>query len=123
MNLWFRLLGAKIGRRVMINTTDFSDWDLIEIGDDVVIGAGALVICHVVEMGKLKLMPVKIGHGCSVGRNTVIFPGCTIGDGSVVGAVSLLTKARTIPPGEIWGGAPAVYIRRRGAKNAVEASS
>ncbi len=116
VNLWFRLLGAKVGRRVIMNTTDLSDWDLLDIGDDVILGAGAVVICHVVEMGELKLMPVKIGDGCSVGRNTVIFPGCTIGEGSVVGAMSLLTKNRTIPPGQIWGGAPATYIRERAAK-------
>ena len=64
VNLWFRLLGAKIGRRVLMNTTDLSDWDLLDIGDDVILGAGAVVICHVVEMGELKLMPVKIGNGC-----------------------------------------------------------
>jgi|GEM_PF-761791 len=116
VNLWFRLLGARIGRRVMINTTDLSDWDLLDIGDDVIIGAGAVIIAHVAEMGNLKLMPVRIGNGCSIGRNTVVFPGCTLGDGSVVGACSLLTKGKEVPAGQIWGGAPAEYIRERTPK-------
>ena len=31
---YFRLLGAKIGRRVYMDTTDFSEFDLATIGDE-----------------------------------------------------------------------------------------
>lgn len=35
MNALFRALGAKVGRNVTIDTFHVSDWDLLEIGDNV----------------------------------------------------------------------------------------
>lgn len=117
LNLWFRLLGAKIGKRVLVNAIDISDWDLVTIEDDAMLGAGVVILGHVGEMGRLKLEPVHIGKGCNVGRSAVIFPGTTLEDGSVLGAQSLLTKGKRLPANTIWGGSPAEFIRERGKKD------
>ena len=116
---WFRLLGAKIGRRVTIMDPFISDWDLIEIGDDAMFGANASVIGHVGEMGKVKLARVVIGKHCNVGLSAAIFPGVTMGDGSVLGGFSLAPKGKTIPANQIWGGVPAEFIRERKGKDFV----
>lgn len=114
LNLWFKLLGAKIGRRVVINTVILSDWDMIHIDDDVFVGGRATVIGHVGEMGELKFAPVHIGKKCSIGQESAIFPGTTMGDGAVVGAQSLVPKFTEIPANEIWGGVPVRFIKNRG---------
>ena len=36
LNIWYRALGAKIGKRVSINSVRIFDWNLITIDDDVV---------------------------------------------------------------------------------------
>jgi maltose O-acetyltransferase len=54
---------------------------------------------------------VKIGDGCWIGANVLVNPGSVIGENSVVGANSVVTKS--IPPGEIWGGVPARFIRKK----------
>ncbi len=118
ITLWFRLLGAKIGRRATINSCDLSDWDLLEIGDDTMLGAGVVVIAHVAEMGKLKLKRVKLGASCTVGRSSVIFPGVVMEDRAVLGAYSLVTKDKVLPAGTIWAGVPAAFLRQRGEKDA-----
>jgi acetyltransferase-like isoleucine patch superfamily enzyme len=46
----------------------------------------------------------------SVGSNATIMCGVTIGDGAVVGAGSVVTK--NVPPGEIWAGNPARFLRK-----------
>ncbi len=54
---------------------------------------------------------VIIGDYCWIGANVFINPGIEIGDNSVIGANSVVT--RNIPPGEIWGGVPARVIRKK----------
>lgn len=40
--------------------------------------------------------------------NTIIMPGVSIGENSIVGCGAVVTK--NIPPKEIWGGVPAHFI-------------
>jgi non-ribosomal peptide synthetase-like protein len=111
--LYHRLMGAKIGRRVQINTAVLADQNLIEIGDDTVIGGDVTLVCHAAERGRLVTAPIRIGRGVTVGLMAVIFPGCTIGDGAVIAAGSVLSKGARVGPGEIWVGVPARRVGRR----------
>jgi len=112
LNAFYRALGARIGRGVMLNTCNLFDVDLIEIGDDSFIGGDAVVIGHVGEAGILRIRRVRIGKRCTVGQSSVIFPGATMEDGSVLGALSLLPKGKTLPAGTVWGGNPIREIRK-----------
>lgn len=109
--LFYRWMGAKVGRNVHINTTIIGDACLLEIGDDAVIGGDATVIAHSAERGHLVISPVKIGRGADIGVMAVILPGVEVGDGAVVGAHALVLKDTVIPPGSVWGGVPARQIR------------
>jgi non-ribosomal peptide synthetase-like protein len=113
LNAYHRLMGAKIGRRVQINTGVIADQNLIEIGDDSVIGGDATLVCHAAERGHLVTAPIRIGARVTVGLMAVIFPGCTIGDGAVIAAGSVLSKGARVGPGEIWAGVPARRVGRK----------
>jgi len=52
-----------------------------------------------------KIEPVTIKQGCWIGQNVVIMPGVTIGEFSIVGANSVVT--RSLPPHCIAAGSPA----------------
>lgn len=106
LNLFCRMMGAKIGRRVHINTCIVADCNLLEIGDNTMIGGDATIIGHVGESHALIVEPVRIGRKVTIGLNTTIFPGVTIGDGVTVGAHSLVPKGRTLPPNTRWAGVP-----------------
>jgi len=54
-------------------------------------------------------LPIHIEKNCWIGANAVILPGITIGEGSVVGACSLVTK--DIPPHSLAYGVPCKVIR------------
>ena len=60
---------------------------------------------------KKKYGDVTIGNGVWVGLNVVILPGITIGDNSVIGANSVVT--RDIPANCISGGIPCRIIKEK----------
>ena len=54
--------------------------------------------------------PVIIKDGVFIGADTLILKGVTIGEKSVIGAGSIVT--RNVPAGKIWAGNPAKFLRR-----------
>jgi non-ribosomal peptide synthetase-like protein len=118
--LYHRLMGARIGRRVQINTAVVADQNLLEIGDDTVIGGDVTLVCHVAERGRLVTAPVRIGRNVTVGLMAVILPGCVVGDGAMIAAGAVLSKGAQVGPGEVWAGVPA---RRVGRKHPPTATS
>ena len=56
-----------------------------------------------------KVLPTIIEDGVSIGSSSTILCGLTIGEGSMVGAGSVVTH--DIPANEVWAGNPARYLR------------
>lgn len=106
----------RLGKRVQINTAVIGDSNLIEIGDDTVIGGDVTLIAHAAERGQLVAERVRIGNNVTVGLMAVIMPGCEIGDGAVIAANAVLQKGTKVGPGEIWGGVPARKLGQKGDK-------
>ena len=109
--LYYRLMGARIGKRVQINTKGLADVSLLEIGDDSVIGGDAVLIGHIAEHGKLKLKKTKIGKKVTIGLGSVIMPGAIIGDKALIAARSVLSKNTIVEANSIFAGTPAKFIR------------
>jgi len=57
-----------------------------------------------------RIQPITIKHGCWIGQNVVIFPGVTIGEMTIIGANSVVTKS--IPERSIAVGSPAKVIKK-----------
>ena len=85
---------------------------LISIGDNVTFSTRVHVLAHDASLkrtlGYSKVGKVNIGNNVFVGANTTILPGISIGDFSIVGAGSVVTKS--IPANEVWAGNPARKI-------------
>jgi carbonic anhydrase/acetyltransferase-like protein (isoleucine patch superfamily) len=70
------------------------------VGDDVTVGHGAIL------------------HGCTlmdrsfVGMGATLLDGSVVESGAMVGAGALLTMGKRVPSGELWGGAPAKFLRK-----------
>ncbi|HVW52744.1 MAG TPA: acyltransferase [Trinickia sp.] len=59
----------------------------------------------------VRTAPVRIGRHVIVGSGAVILPGCDIGEGASIGAMSLVKK--NLAPWGIYGGTPVRFIKKR----------
>jgi acetyltransferase-like isoleucine patch superfamily enzyme len=86
----------------------------VTIGDDTGIGGHCLIFTHgawlnVLDGYPVNYEPVTLGKSVWLPWRVFLMPGTTIGDGSVIGANSLVSGA--IPPNSLAVGSPAKVIR------------
>jgi len=99
----YRLLGAKVGERVFWPGRQpvFSgEFDLLEIGDDVVFGSRSSLICTTVDSCE----KITLCAGSNVSDNTVVLPGSILGKGAVLGSNSVCPAGRYLPEASVWFG-------------------
>ncbi len=60
-------------------------------------------------------LPVRIGRNCWLGAGVIVLPGITIGDNTVVGAGSVVT--RDLPSGVVAAGNPCRVLREIGERD------
>ena len=106
-----------IGKNVMLNyNCTLLDVCKIEIGDNTLIGpnTGIYTACHPIDYdkrleGKEFGKPISIGKNVWIGGRCTILPGVHIGDNSVIGAGSVVTK--DIPNNVVAVGNPCKIIK------------
>jgi acyl-coenzyme A synthetase/AMP-(fatty) acid ligase/acetyltransferase-like isoleucine patch superfamily enzyme len=99
----YRLLGAKIGKRVFWpgHQPVFSgEFDLLEIGDDVVFGSRSLIFCRSIDSCE----KVILCAGANVADNCLVLPGSIVGKNAVLGSNSLCPEGWFLPEGSVWFG-------------------
>ena len=104
---YMRLNGARVGRNVYVNSLAVTDYNLLEFGDNVVIGGDAHLSGHTVEDGSVKTARVRLGSGVTVGVGSVVGIGVEAGDGCRIGALSVVPKFRKLDAGGTYVGSPA----------------
>jgi non-ribosomal peptide synthetase-like protein len=107
MSLYFRAMGAKIGRNVSLSTSICSIFDLVSIGDDASIGAETHLIGYRVEDGLLKLGRIDIAQDCFVGMHCSLGLDTAMAAGARLDDMSRLDDGETIAAGQAYRGAPA----------------
>jgi maltose O-acetyltransferase len=107
-----------VGARTFINyDCVFLDCNRITIGEEVQIAPGVHIYTatHPLDAatrrsGLESALPVAISDGVWLGGRSVVCPGVTIGENTVVGAGSVVTK--DLPPNVLAAGTPCRVIRQ-----------
>jgi non-ribosomal peptide synthetase-like protein len=105
-SMCLRMMGCRIGKWVFLDTTYFSEFDLVTIGDHAALNLGATIQTHLFEDRVMKADYLRIGPGCTVGNLTVVLYDTNMQRGSCLGTLSLLMKGETLPAASSWSGIP-----------------
>ncbi len=103
VSVLYRMLGAKVGKRVFwpghlpVFTGEF---DLLEIGDDVVFGSRSGFFCCTVDSCE----KVILCAGSNLSDNSFMMPGSVLGKNAVLGSNSLCPEGWYLPEGSVWFG-------------------
>jgi len=107
LSWYFRALGSKIGRRVYLETTDFSEFDLVRIGDEAALNADCTIQTHLFEDRVMKMSNINIGPRATVGAGSLVLYDTVLAEGAALGDLSLLMKGESLPALTRWQGIPA----------------
>lgn len=95
----FREAGGKCGKDFKFYCEFPVEPYLVEIGDNVTIGGGTILLTHDNSVSKCDLDAtdyfgkIVIGDNCFVGQECVVLPGVELGERTIVGAGSVVTKS------------------------------
>ena len=106
-------IGVELGRGVawgLESTPDVFWPELITIGDDVIIGYDATLLCHEFLQDEYRTGPIEIGDRAMIGAGAIVLPGVTIGADARIAANSLVVD--DVPSGITVAGVPATTIRQ-----------
>ncbi|MFJ8231844.1 Pls/PosA family non-ribosomal peptide synthetase [Streptomyces sp. NPDC094448] len=106
MNLWLRTLGARVGRGAWCETYWLPEADLVSVGAGASVNRGCVLQTHLFHDRIMRLGPVELGPGATLGPHAIALPGSVVGAGAVVGPASLVLRGERVPPGTRWLGNP-----------------
>ena len=108
--LLLRLFGVKTGKRVYLNTADFTEYDMISLGNDVALNEDSGAQTHLFEDRVMKIGYVNIGNRVTIGSRSIILYNTNIEDDVNIESLSLVMKGETLQKNTTWGGSPVSKI-------------
>ncbi|MDO5669129.1 MAG: AMP-binding protein [Corynebacterium sp.] len=109
-NLWARAMGTRIGRHAWVESWWLPEFDLITIGDHATVNRGTVVQTHLFHDRVMSLEPVTLHAGSTLGPNSFLLPGSSVGECSTIGPASLVLRGDSIPAHTDWEGNPAQMV-------------
>ena len=106
LNLWLRLLGARIGRGVWCETYWLPEADLVSLGDGATVQRGCVVQTHLFHDRVMAIDRVTLDDGATLGPHCVALPASGLGESATVGPASLVMRGDVVPAHTRWQGNP-----------------
>ena len=114
LRLVYQALGTRFGSNSYSAGT-ILDPPLTSIGSNSIIGHDAVLFSHAIEGHHFSLAAIRIGDNVTIGAKAVVMSDVTIGDGAIVSVGAVVTKGSRIGVGEVWGGIPAKRLKATSA--------
>jgi non-ribosomal peptide synthetase-like protein len=105
-----RLMGMRIGTGVYIETTDFTEFDLISIGDHVTLNHNCTLQTHLFEDRVMKMERVRLDDRAQLGTAAVVLYDSVLAADVSLHPMSLIMKGERVPAATEWEGIPASRV-------------
>jgi non-ribosomal peptide synthetase-like protein len=108
-NAYLRLMGARIGRNVILRCR-FTPvcTDLVTIGDNTIVSNETSLLGYRAQSNFIHMGKVTIGSNAFVGQGSVLDIDTAMGDNTQLGHASSLQSGQRVPDGKHYHGSPAV---------------
>lgn len=103
---FLRLMGVKIGKRVYLDTTDMTEFDMVTIGDETALNHSCGPQTHLFEDRVMKIGPVVMGKDCCLGTRSIVLYDTVVGDDVHIDGLSLVMKGEQLADHTRWTGSP-----------------
>lgn len=110
MRVWYRLMGAKIGKDAEISTNLSGRYDLVEIGEKCFIADEVILGDEEIRNGWMYLKRVKTGPRVFVGNSAVVPAGTDIPADALIGIKSKPPANNLMHEGDTWFGSPPIKL-------------
>jgi non-ribosomal peptide synthetase-like protein len=111
---WMRLLGAKVGAHAEMSTVRSFIPELLLAGEASFFADGCIIGGRRTHGGRFELRPNRVGRRSFVGNSAVLPAGASLGDGSLLGVLSMPpSRSQATPDGSDWLGSPAFQLPNR----------
>ncbi|MGC5585441.1 Pls/PosA family non-ribosomal peptide synthetase [Ornithinimicrobium sp. W1679] len=110
-----RLYGVHVGRRTLVETTYLTEFDLVRIGDESVVGPDVSLQTHLFEDRVMKMGTVELGRRTDLGTRAVVLYDAHVGEEAQLAPLSLVMKGESLPAATRWAGIPAQPFGRTGS--------
>jgi non-ribosomal peptide synthetase-like protein len=105
-NLFWRLLGARIGSNVAISTWFLDDPDLISVGDHSVLARSSDLQTHLFQDRVMVLGAVEVGRAVTVGDGSFLLPESKVQDNARIASGSVVPRGEVAVSNHSWAGNP-----------------
>ena len=117
VSIWYGSVArGDIAPVIVGDRSNIQDGSVMHVADNTLCVVGAdVVVGH-----RVMLHACRVEDACLIGMQATLLDDCVIGEGSIVGAGSLVTQRTVIPPYSLVLGAPAKVVRTLNAATADE---
>ncbi|MDI3331036.1 MAG: hypothetical protein QJR09_09955 [Micrococcus sp.] len=102
-----RLHGARIGRQLFDDGSNFVERSLVTVGDYCTLNLGSILQGHSLEDGTFKSDFIVVQDGVTLAPKAFVHYGTHVGEGSLIDTDAFLMKGEEVPAGQWWHGNPA----------------
>lgn len=106
LNLYYRLMGTKVGRNCTFDTSSISMFDVVTIGENTSIGSETSIAGYIIEDGMLIVGSIDIGNNCFIGMHSSIGINTSIGNNANLDDLSSLADNNSIKADSSHRGSP-----------------
>lgn len=111
--LWYRLLGAKVGRNAEISSALGVVPDMLTLGDESFIADAVMLGDEHVDGGWMTMQPTVVSRRSFVGNGAYIPDGTTLPENVLIGVHSRAPDNAQMRPGDTWLGSPPIHLPAR----------
>jgi gamma-carbonic anhydrase len=117
VSFWYNAVArGDLAPVIVGDRSNIQDGSVMHVADD----SPCIVGADVVVGHRVMLHACRVEDACLIGMQATLLDDCVIGEGSIVGAGSLVTQRTVIPPHSLVLGSPAKVVRTIDASMAAE---